>query len=171
MRRILALVCDIALLIAAVATLWSVSVGRGRVQPKSAAHQSFAVGQPLGTTDVDWSRARTNLVLVLNSKCRFCAASGPFYGKIAATAAGNSDIQLVALFPVDEGGVGQEFLRQLGLSGSEFVVRHQVLSSTPISFPTIVMVDQNGRVQKEWVGKLKPAEQGEVLATLGTRPL
>jgi hypothetical protein len=114
---------------------------------------------------VQWNRAPSSILLVLSIGCHFCSASTPFYKRLVAelrTSHGRS--RVVAVFPQD-----REMAR--GYLRTEGIVVDDVLS-IPLNqvmvqgTPTILLVDERGRIVNGWVGKLDAGGEHEVLTAI-----
>jgi thiol-disulfide isomerase/thioredoxin len=128
--------------------------------------RSVAVGDRLGQVPgVDWSRHRRTLVLALNSGCHFCQDSAPFYQRLAqARRIAADDVEIVAVFSNDPEAVRQ-LMKDEGLAlRSVPAVRLEKLGITRV--PTLLLVGQDGRVERTWLGLLTPREELEVLSVL-----
>lgn len=116
-----------------------------------------AVGAKLTAPDVDWSGNKRTLLLALSTTCHFCSESAPFYQRLVK----ESGVRLVALMPQ---GVaeGKLYLNRLGVPVGD--VRQMSLDTIGVSgTPTILLVDDAGRVSGKWVGKLDPEGEAELL--------
>lgn len=122
------------------------------------------VGTKLSQLDVDWSKSDKNLVLILSNTCHFCTESAPFYQRLVQTRTRQDTFRMSAVFPqtVSEGrtylnglGVNIDDIKQL--SGSAIRIR---------GTPTLLLVNSTGVVTEEWLGKLPPEKENEVLARL-----
>ena len=101
-------------------------------------------------------------MLALNTGCHCCQDSVPFYQKLAqAQRLDSNDLQLVAAFPNAAEIVGQ-FAQQEGLN---------IRRAAGVSFeklrvnatPTLILVNQNGQVEKVWIGILTAKQEMELL--------
>ncbi len=112
--------------------------------------------------NIDWSRHRHTLVLALNSGCHYCKDSVPFYQRLAqAERPRRGDLEIVSVFPNDPESVRQ-LVRDEGLSiRSVPEVSPEKLGV--VAFPTLLLVDRNGRVEQSWVGLLTPRQELDVL--------
>ncbi len=115
-----------------------------------------------GVPEIDWNQHRRTLILALNTGCHYCQDSVPFYQKLAqAQRPGSKDLQLVAAFPNTAKMVGQ-FSQQ-----EEFNMR----SVAGVSFeklrvnstPTLILVNQDGQVEKVWFGILTAKQEMDLL--------
>ncbi|MGH9733814.1 MAG: TlpA family protein disulfide reductase [Candidatus Acidiferrales bacterium] len=138
--------------------------GNFRLPPRPTALRS---GQPVPISGVDWSKARHTLVLALQIGCHFCADSAPFYKGLLKEQTGGW--QAVAVLPqrVEQSNA---YMRAEGYSISQ--VRQMDLGAIGVSgTPTLLLVDQKGNLEKEWVGELQPSGENEVATALGISKL
>jgi hypothetical protein len=128
--------------------------------------QSVAAGDRLGPVPgIDWSRHRRTLVLALNTGCHFCQDSVPFYQRLAqAQRLAADDVEIFALFPNAPEAV-QQLVNNEGLTlRSVPAVPLEKLGIT--AFPMLLLVGQDGRVERAWLGLLTPREELEVLSAV-----
>ena len=122
-----------------------------------------AVGDRLAEIPcLDWSRHAHTLVLALNTGCHFCEQSAPFYQRLAdAQEPGGNDLGIVAVFPNDAEMVRQfvtnDNLRMRSLAAVSLEKLH--VNATP----TLILVDNQGRVERSWIGFLSPAEELDLI--------
>jgi thiol-disulfide isomerase/thioredoxin len=111
---------------------------------------------------VDWARNKRTLVLALSTQCHFCTESAPFFQRIAKEA--SKDVKLVAVLPQPVGD-SQKYLEAEGVQVDD--VRQAQASSIGVTgTPTLLLVDDTGKVQDAWQGKLQPDQETAVLAVL-----
>lgn len=124
-----------------------------------------AIGDRLATIpNLDWKQHRHTLVLVLNTGCHFCEQSIPLYRSLDERLEhGGIDLDLVAVFPNDPAQVRQF------MSTESLQVRS--VAAVPLeklrvnATPTLILVDNSGRVERAWIGMLSPPEQLELFNT------
>jgi hypothetical protein len=116
-----------------------------------------------------WSKTPT-LVLALKKGCHFCEESMPFYRRLLAMQqAGQLNARLVALFPDGSTDV-TEVMESQKLAIPAFPAIR--LDTFRVSgTPTLILVDQNGRVVKPWVGRQDVAGENDVIRTIGQLPM
>lgn len=121
------------------------------------------VGQKVSLRGVDWSGSSRTLVLALSTGCHFCSESADFYRRLVPSAVhGGFHVLAVLPQPVPD---GRAYLEKLGVPVSE--VLQSPLDSVEVSgTPTLLVLDQQGRIQKAWVGKLGPDQEEQVVASL-----
>jgi hypothetical protein len=162
-RRVLTVAVDICLLIAALAGMWRIWYVY-RYTPVAVTQQDLRTGM-IGTTlnyvSVDWSKANTNLVMVLNKDCHFCTESAPFYRHLIASVRGRT--QVVALFAHDV-AAAKTYLD--GLTLEVPIIRGSVSFPRPVPTPTLMLCDGSGKITRVWMGKLTAPEESEVLSII-----
>lgn len=116
-----------------------------------------------------WNAHDRTLVLALRSGCHFCEASMPFYRKLAQLEQSNQiGAHLIAVFPD-----GPAIVRQV-VETQQLTI--EVLPGTELgqmkvqATPTLMLVDEQGRVSKVWMGELPAAEEADVIAAI-SKPL
>ncbi len=117
----------------------------------------------------NWKAHERTLLLALRSGCHFCEASMPFYRRLAKLEQSNQiGVHLIAVFPDDPAVVRQVVeTQQLTIDVvSGFELGQVKVQATP----TLLLVDEQGRVSKVWMGQLPPAEEAEVIAAISKPP-
>jgi hypothetical protein len=128
--------------------------GTGTLRPGS------KLGEP-----TDWAAYDRTLVLILRKGCHYCAASAPFYRRLAGLIGESGRVHLTAVLPhpVPE---AKEYLARQGLEIED--IRQANLASLRIAgTPTLLLVDKRGTVRMIWVGKLPDEGETQVLLALG----
>lgn len=114
---------------------------------------------------LNYSDSPQTLLVALNTRCEYCTASVPFYNQLAELQRNNNKgIKIVALFPnpADEVSqyVAQKKLELIAIAAPD--VGGLGLYGTP----TMILVDNQGRVIDFWIGKLSPNVEQEVIGRL-----
>jgi Rhodanese-like domain len=147
----------------------SVSMLRQHYEPS--AEKRFAVlspGQAIPISGVDWKEAHHTLILAISTDCHFCSESAPFYRRLLQEKGGNG-WRAVAVFPQDI-AMAKDYVQSKGYPVSE--VRQEDFATLGVSAtPTLILVDQQGKVQQEWIGRLSASEEKDVAAHLGIAEL
>ena len=110
---------------------------------------------------IDWKANKHSLVIALSTTCRFCKESADFYQRLIADRQLLEKVRIVAVFPqpVEE---GQAFLQALGIPNVE--VKHSGLNEIGVDgTPTLLLVDESGKVVDSWVGKLASGQERTVV--------
>ncbi len=139
---------------------------QARRTPQNPLPDSVKIGDQLpGLPAYNWKAHDRTLVLALRSGCHFCEASMPFYRKLGELEKSNqTDAHLVAVFPDDAAAVRQVVeTQQLAVEALPGIELSQVKVD---GTPTLILVDQQGRVSKVWMGELPAAGEADVIAAL-----
>ena len=122
------------------------------------------IGATLSLPGIDWSQNNKNLLLVLSDSCKYCTESAPFYQRLAQERAQRQTFRLTAFFPqpVSE---GRKYLNGLGV-GIDDVMELSPRAIRIRGTPMILLVNNAGVVTDEWLGKLPPDREAEVLSRL-----
>ncbi len=124
------------------------------------------IGDAIRVPDVDWQRNHRTLVLALSTSCKFCGVSAPFYRALLATA-GSGEWQSVAVMPQPV-EVSTGYMQSKGYAVQ--TVRQIDLSTIRVSrTPTLLLVDERGHLQQQWIGMLSPADEVDVARHLGLK--
>jgi hypothetical protein len=128
------------------------------------------VGDQLpGLHAYNWKAHDRTLVLALRSGCHFCEASMPFYRRLAKLEQSNQiGVHLIAVFPDDPAVVRQVVeTQQLPI---EVIAGFELGQVKVQATPTLMLVDEQGRVSKVWMGELPATEEAEVIAAISKPP-
>jgi thioredoxin-related protein len=167
LHKRLELVANIAIILVAI-TLVAVLAKRfvfSNPNPNQTTDQVQSnVGTKISKLDIDWSKSDKNLLLMLSNSCRYCTESAPFYQRLVKERTQRDTFRLTAVFPqpVNE---GQSYLNGLGVDIDEI----KQLSAGAIRIrgtPTLLLVNSAGVVTDEWLGKLAPEKENEVISRL-----
>jgi hypothetical protein len=135
----------------------------GRPTPKATA-LAPPVGATISLPGVEWGLRNGNILLILSTKCHFCADNAPFYKALVNEAKKRGNVDLIAIFPQTV-GESEIYLRGLGLAIDK-VVQASLSSVGARGTPTLVLIDNKGKVKNTWMGRISPDKQSEVLRQL-----
>ncbi|HEX3252896.1 MAG TPA: hypothetical protein VHS05_25880 [Pyrinomonadaceae bacterium] len=157
------LIANIAIILVAV-SLAVVLVKRFFFTPRTENTIQSNVGNKVSQSDIDWSKSDKNVVLMLSNTCHFCTESAPFYKRLVQEQTQRGTFRLTAVLPQPVSD-GQKYLSGLGVEINE------IKQLTPGAIrvqgtPTILLVNNAGVVTEEWLGKLPPEKESEVLSRL-----
>jgi len=125
-------------------------------------------GMKISYQEINWSKNGRTLLFVLSTKCGFCEASTDFYRRVVQQKRStNNDIQFAAIFPQDMEQSGL-YLKEKGI-GIQDVKQSMPFSVGANGFPTLMLIDNTGTVQKAWIGKLSKEAELEVLDQISRR--
>lgn len=122
------------------------------------------IGKRLSINEIDWSKNQQTLVLVLQKDCRFCNESMPFYQRLAKEFSNQTKTHLVAVFP-DNLEESKQYLKENKVEIND-VLQASLNSVGVRGTPTLLLIDNNGIVQEQWIGKQPPAKEESVIARL-----
>jgi thiol-disulfide isomerase/thioredoxin len=123
-----------------------------------------AEGTQLTVPGISWSDSEETVVLALSDKCKYCTDSAPFYKELAAETAKRKGVRVVAVFPQEE-SAGRKYLTDLGVSVGD--VKQATLDSIGVrGTPTLLIVDNTGKVKQSWVGLLNDERETQVFSRL-----
>ena len=125
---------------------------------------SISSGDKLSLANIDWARNGRTLVLVLQKGCHFCSESAPFYQKLVEQTGRPGKPHLMAVLPQNPKD-SADYLSAIGVPIGD--VRQARLGDVKVhGTPTLLLVGNNGVVDRVWTGKLKPEKESEVLQSL-----
>jgi thioredoxin-related protein len=107
------------------------------------------------------------LVVAVQPGCHFCNDSMPFYKRlIDERNQKNSPVKFIAAVPADEAKA--EEAQKFAAVGAQpdGMVKLDFASIKVPGTPTLLLVDNTGKVLDVWVGKLEPDKEKEVLEVL-----
>lgn len=123
-------------------------------------------GEQLQTSDriaLGLQGATQTLMLVTASTCRYCAASMPFYQKLAPVAQ-DCGTRLVAV-TTEDADTNAEYLATHGLRPAMTIEVSQLHFAIP-GTPVLILAGGNGKIVKSWTGLLDSARESSVLSTI-----
>lgn len=105
------------------------------------------------------------LLLALNTNCIYCAASTPFFQRLSQIERDNPAlVHVVAVFAEAKDAVDvyekKNKLDVHTISGANFSALH--VSGTP----TLILVDNQGKVRDFWIGKLSDQAESSVIRAI-----
>jgi thiol-disulfide isomerase/thioredoxin len=111
---------------------------------------------------VHLNQSPKTLILALSVHCRFCIQSIPLYHRLAEVARENKDsFRIVAIFLNKESDLVSQFAEEHKLA--ILAVPSVDFASAKIAkTPTLVLVDNNGKVLESWVGQLSEDQEKDV---------
>jgi thiol-disulfide isomerase/thioredoxin len=117
---------------------------------------------------IDYTAAPQTLLLLMNTDCRYCKESLPFFEKLAMS---NNKTQvakqtkIAAIFP--------NFLTQVREYVEQNELDFQTISSPDfplvkmLGTPTLILTNSRGEILDFWIGKLSDESEQEVLKAVG----
>jgi thioredoxin-related protein len=130
--------------------------------PEAAKGETFAA-----LRDVVPAGTQKALVVALSPTCHFCNDSMPFYKQLVEKRnQSNSPVKVIAAVPAETAKPEEE--KNLAANGVQpDAVVHVDFSKIKVpGTPTVLLVDNQGKVLDVWVGKLDESRESQVLASL-----
>ena len=109
----------------------------------------------------EYGGAPKTLILALDTRCRYCAYSLPFYKELIEARRANPGARLVAVFPESADEVNR-FVRENGLD-LKAIPAASFDSLGVAGTPTLILVDGSGTIQNFWAGQLSPEAEQQVV--------
>jgi hypothetical protein len=134
-------------------------------RPDPATIPLVKIGEKVKLSGFSPGGAQLTFVMVLSSQCTYCIHDLPFYQQLSALRASSGGaLRLIAVLP-EKTESGAKFL------GSAGVNTDNVLSMAPLELgvqliPTLLLLDENGKLERYWAGELNHERQQEVLAVV-----
>jgi hypothetical protein len=134
-------------------------------QPTMPLKDQYQVGSLLALEGVDFSRSPINLMLVSSPVCKYCQASEHFHSKLLemAKAAG---VPFFIVVPSRK--TSSQYLRVLGANDS-LVKEYSQMNGAVGGTPTILGIDNTGRVKAVWAGLATPSDEDEIARMVHSR--
>jgi|AGTN01.1.fsa_nt_gi hypothetical protein len=119
--------------------------------------EAALVGKEVRLPNIHFGPHRSNLVLVLSTRCRYCAMAMDLYRSLVNLRGRTpKDLRIIAVFPQDPAEV-RDYLSQENIAFDE--LRYSPLDALPTtSTPTMLLVDGAGKVTRAWIGA--PLDEG-----------
>jgi hypothetical protein len=166
LRNYLEVGTNVAVLLVAMTILSTFALSFIQRKPTPVVSKGIEKGQHLpAIPGISYDGSPRTLLIAMNTKCSYCTASIPFYNQLAGLQqSDNNPLHIVAAFPNTADEVKQ-YLSQhkLAVESHDSVALGQLKVA---GAPTIILVDQSGRVLDFWVGELKPETQQQVLKSI-----
>jgi hypothetical protein len=161
-------VANVAIIIASVVTV-GVLVSRQLTDSTSApgvpGTELFQKGRAAPALEgVTYASKPLTLVMYVRSTCGFCTESMPFYRSLAERRVDRSALQLVAVSP-EPASVSQSYLQTHSVSVDSIVSSN----AQAVPTPTLLLVDQFGKIRDVWIGKQDSAGERVIGQALGVR--
>ena len=142
--------------------------------PSSATHDNrnvlsnrIHVGSRFSLPDIDWNQNGETLVVVMSEGCSHCAESIPFYRRLSRELSVRESPHFLALFP-DSSGDAQKYLNDMNIRADAVVSTS--LGELGINLlPSIYLVDKEGSVTDNWLGRLTAAGESNLLERLNIK--
>jgi thioredoxin-related protein len=158
--KILEKIANISLILGV--SVFLVIVARGEFAKHSLPDTSpkALLGKTIHLPGVSFPQQHDSLVLALSTSCHFCKESLPFYKDLSEKSQGRLDV--IAVLPQTE-SEAQTYVQDAAVKTTQ-VVSASLDTIGVYATPTLLLVDNNGKVQDAWVGLLDEKTQQKLLA-------
>jgi thiol-disulfide isomerase/thioredoxin len=119
-----------------------------------------------GKLSADLTGKKKWVVLVLSTECHFCQESAPFHEGLVQKLQNSPDTGVIAVFPQDRRAV-EQYKAVYKVNFPNTVTDASLTTLQVIGTPTLLLVDQQGKVLKSWRGRLAEKDEKQVKAELG----
>ncbi|HEX8847743.1 MAG TPA: rhodanese-like domain-containing protein [Pyrinomonadaceae bacterium] len=132
---------------------------KGSAGQQQQQQSQIVVGARINVPNVNWEENRKTLVFFLKKDCPYCTSSAPFYRQLIEEAS-KRGVRLLAIVPhsVEE---GRDYIKSLGLP-IENIQSGSLTSYRIPGTPTVLLVDNTGKVRSVWVGGVSPDREQEI---------
>lgn len=143
--------------------------------PPSTSRPTYKPGETFDAVDgFKPTAGKASLVLAVKDGCGYCAASMPFYQRIAArlqaVPAEARSLEFVSVCPASSEECSA-YLKSHALTVDRVAgIQKGGLADIKVAgTPTLMLVDASGKVEAVWVGQLSQKREGEVMDAIGKR--
>jgi hypothetical protein len=134
-------------------------------RPDPATVPLVKVGEAVKLPGFTPGSAKLTFVIVLSSQCTYCLHDLPLYRQISAARSSSGGLMhLIAVLP-EKTAAAAAFLESSGV-GTDNVLSMAPLEVGVQMVPTLLLLDESGKLKKYWVGEMNPEHEREVLAAL-----
>lgn len=131
-----------------------------QLRPNPLGSPSSLEGKTIDLAAITAVPAERNVLLVISQTCHFCEEEMPFYRDIGEAAVQVS-ARVYAVFPPGQ-AEPDKFLSARSVR-TDGVVIHAFDKLGVRGTPTLLVVDDRGKIERAWVGALNLAQEKEVL--------
>lgn len=123
------------------------------------------IGSTMRLSGISWADAPHTVVMAVSTTCPYCRASATFYKALVSNSAPRK-FRVVAVLP-EPLDVAKRSLPALGITGLADIqqVNYEALGLS--ATPELIVINQQGRVEAAWIGRLNKVQEAEVFAKLG----
>ncbi|HEU4981323.1 MAG TPA: hypothetical protein VFT88_01470 [Acidobacteriaceae bacterium] len=161
--RYLERITNVAIIVAVVVFL--AVVARNQLFPRKVVRptlKTVPIGSTITLPGIHFSAQRNSLILGISTTCHFCQDSLPFYKRLVSELHGQMDI--IAVLPQSQ-AEAEAFVKAGGLTGTQ-VISANLGKIGIYATPTLLLVDNKGKVKSAWVGELDSLRQQQIISAL-----
>jgi thioredoxin-related protein len=149
--------------------LWQFKADTTSLPLPSAINSTPAIPTSIaGKVSFDLNSKKKWVVLVLSTQCHFCQESAPFHERLAQMLQNSPDTGLIAVFPQDRQTV-EQYKATYKVNFPNIITDASLNKLQVRGTPTLLLVDQHGKVLKSWRGRLPENDEKEVRTELGLK--
>jgi len=119
-----------------------------------------------GKVPFDLTSRKKWVLLVLSTQCHFCQESAAFHERLVQMLQNSSDTGLIAVFPQDRQAV-EQYKTAYKVNFPNIITDASLNKLQVRGTPTLLLIDQQGKVLKSWRGRLPENDEKEVKSELG----
>lgn len=131
--------------------------------PSNPPQARIQIGTKVNFSGIDWKENEKTLVIYSRKGCRFCTESMSFYKKLAEKK--DEFATKIIVVSTDTVETSKEYFAENGVNLSEFRQSKSIVSGLR-GTPTLLLVDNKGKVLSVWVGRLPKEKEKEVVSQL-----
>ena len=155
-------VSNIAVIVAAIALCAALVRNQFFTAQESGSPKSLQ-GATIDLASLTSSPSKRNLVLFISETCHFCEQEMPFYRTLREKLP--SQASLLAVFPPQE-PEPEKFLAAKAVK-VDHVTSSLALAEIGVrGTPTLLLLDEHGKVERAWVGAQPPSVHDEIVASV-----
>jgi thiol-disulfide isomerase/thioredoxin len=174
-RKLLETLANVAVLTVSCLLIWVLISHRAlffhgaqretQATPTAPAPVSLVGTTLLPVSGVKWADHNKTLVLAIRIGCHYCEASMPFYESLSQLAAAHKlHVHLLAVMP-DSREQATTLLRSKSIV-MDASYDNRLTDLGIEGTPTLLLVDAQGKVYREWEGQLASRQQQDVIAAI-----
>jgi thiol-disulfide isomerase/thioredoxin len=165
-KTLLEVATNVAVLLVAAVFLGNFAWNYAHRKPAQQLRLGLEKGKSFAPLDgVDYSHAPQTLLIAMNTTCGYCKESIPFYQQLVSNRAEqNKTTKLIAIFS-ERQNVVQQYLEENQLE-IESISSADFKALNLAGTPTLVLLDNSGKVIDFWVGKLPKEAEPQVRQAL-----
>src|SRR5579864_5467736 len=149
--------------------LWQFKADTTSLPLPSAINSTPAIPTSIaGKVSFDLNSKKKWVVLVLSTQCHFCQESAPFHERLTQMLQNSPDTGLIAVFPQDRQAV-EQYKATYKVNFPNIITDASLNKLQVRGTPTLLLVDQHGKVLKSWRGRLPENDEKEVRTELGLK--
>lgn len=134
-------------------------------RPDPATVPRVKIGEVVKLPGVLPGAAKLTFVIVLSSQCEYCLHDLPLYRRLsAARSSSGGMLHLIAVLP-EKTTTAAAFLNSSGV-GTDNVLSMAPLEVGVQMVPALLLLDEDGKLKKYWVGEVNQERERDVLAVL-----